>query len=91
MFILNCHIRHIKQKGPDCGSEFTNSLGKVKKIKHQFCLTRKKPLSVLPPKKEEGKGIEERALHSINPSWIFHCRLACPHALCGGCVQIALI
>lgn len=45
----------MKQKGPDCGSEFTNALGKVKKIKQQFCLTSKKPLSVLPPKKEEGK------------------------------------
>lgn len=76
----------IKQKGPDCGSEFTNALGKVKMIKHQFCLINKKPLSVLPPKKEEKKGTEESALCSIDPSWIFHCGLACPQALCGGCV-----
>lgn len=86
MFILNCYIMQMKQRGPDCGSEFTNASEKVKMIKHQFCLTSKKPLSVLPPKKEEGKGIEESALCSINPSWIFHCGLAYPHALWGGCV-----
>ena len=66
--------------GPDCGSEFTDALGKVKKIKRRVLPDQRQSLSVISPKEEEGKGNEESALgvRSTNPPWIFPLQVGLP-------------